>query len=55
MISHTSSSLLLSCYANQPLPEVQQLIGEGKTAQEIDDVVKVDDVPALEGLELLQK
>ena len=39
----------------EALPKVQQLIGEGKTAEEIDDVVKVDDAPALEALGVLQK
>jgi len=37
------------------LPKVQVLVGEGKTAQEIDEVVKVDDTPALESMALLRK
>jgi len=37
------------------LPKVQTLVGEGKTAQEIDAVVNVDDRPALKGLETLRR
>jgi methyl-accepting chemotaxis protein len=36
------------------LPRVQELIGQGKTAIEIDAVVKVDDAPALRGLAALR-
>jgi hypothetical protein len=39
----------------EALPRVQQLIGQGKTALEIDTAVKVDDAPALQGLETLRK
>jgi hypothetical protein len=38
----------------EALEEVQELIGQGKTASEIDAVVKVDDAPALRGLEKLR-
>jgi methyl-accepting chemotaxis protein len=34
----------------EALPKVQSLVGEGKTAIEIDQAVKVDDGPALKGL-----
>lgn len=37
------------------LLKVHELIGEGKTAQQIDEVVKVNDAPALEGLATLRK
>ncbi len=39
----------------QALPKVQDLVGQGKTAKEIDAVVKVNDKPALEGLVVLRK
>ncbi|MBC8871218.1 MAG: hypothetical protein H8E44_17465 [Planctomycetes bacterium] len=39
----------------EALATVQELIGEGKTAQEIDAVVKVDDTPALNGLATLRE
>ena len=39
----------------EALVTVQELIGEGKTAQETDAVVKVDDAPALNGLATLRE
>lgn len=37
------------------LVQIQKLIGEGKTAIEIDDAVKIDDGPAFRGLMVLRK
>lgn len=37
----------------EALQQVQTLIGEGKTAQQIDAVVRVDDAPAVKGLAIL--
>jgi hypothetical protein len=37
------------------LVQIQKLIGEGKTAIEIDDAVKIDDEPAFRGLMALRK
>lgn len=39
----------------QALPKVQDLVGKGKTAKEIDVVVKVNDKPAVDGLLTLRK
>ena len=38
----------------EALPKVQELVGEGKTASEIDNSVKVDDGPALKALAALR-
>jgi methyl-accepting chemotaxis protein len=37
------------------IPKVQELVGEGKTAAEIDAAVKVDDAPGLAALSTLRK
>ncbi len=37
------------------LPQVQEFVGQGKTAQQIDRLIKVNDAPALEGLKMLRR
>ena len=37
------------------LPKVEVLTGEGKTASEVDSAVRINDGPALAGLEVLRK